>query len=110
MPACGQKNIFRIKKRETLKNIIQSYNEIEKYKEVNSELVKNILDEAAKINQNIHTLAYKPSRHNERNTWLEKRVQFEGYNIKFTTLEVLKLIEKSTLNLNSNVILFDTDG
>ncbi len=29
------------------------YNEIEKYKEVNSELVKNILDEAAKINQNI---------------------------------------------------------
>ena len=29
------------------------YNEIEKYKDVNSELVKNILDEAAKINQNI---------------------------------------------------------
>ena len=31
----------------------KNYNEIEKYKEVNSELVKNILDEAAKINQNI---------------------------------------------------------
>ncbi len=31
----------------------KEYNEIEKYKEINSELVKNILDEAAKINQNI---------------------------------------------------------
>ena len=31
----------------------KNYNEIEKYKGVNSELVKNILDEAAKINQNI---------------------------------------------------------
>ena len=31
----------------------KNYNEIEKYKEINSELVKNILDEAAKINQNI---------------------------------------------------------
>jgi alkylation response protein AidB-like acyl-CoA dehydrogenase len=31
----------------------KNYNEIEKYKEVNSDLVKNILDEAAKINQNI---------------------------------------------------------
>ena len=31
----------------------KNYNEIEKYKEVNSELVKNILDEAAKINQKI---------------------------------------------------------
>ena len=31
----------------------QNYNELEKYKEVNSALVKNILDEAAKINQNI---------------------------------------------------------
>ena len=31
----------------------KSYNEIEKYKEVNSELVKDILEEAAKINQNI---------------------------------------------------------
>jgi len=31
----------------------KNYNEIEKYKEVNTELVKNILDEAAKINQNI---------------------------------------------------------
>ena len=29
------------------------YNEIEKYKEVNSELVKDILDEAAKINQDL---------------------------------------------------------
>ncbi len=29
------------------------YNEIEKYKEINSELVKNILEEAAKINQNL---------------------------------------------------------
>ena len=29
------------------------YNEIEKYKEVNSELVKDILEEAAKINQNL---------------------------------------------------------
>tara|TARA_B100001121_G_scaffold199642_1_gene174604 strand:- start:3814 stop:5577 length:1764 start_codon:yes stop_codon:yes gene_type:complete len=31
----------------------KNYNEIEKYKEVNSELVKNILEEAAKINKNI---------------------------------------------------------
>jgi len=31
----------------------KNYNEIQKYKEVNSELVKNILDEAAKINQNL---------------------------------------------------------
>tara|TARA_Y100000590_G_scaffold287310_1_gene323449 strand:- start:824 stop:2047 length:1224 start_codon:yes stop_codon:yes gene_type:complete len=31
----------------------KNYNDIEKYKEVNSELVKDILDEAAKINQNI---------------------------------------------------------
>ena len=31
----------------------KNYNEIEKYKEVNSELVRNILDEAAKINENI---------------------------------------------------------
>jgi len=31
----------------------ENYNEIEKYKDVNSELVKNILDEAAKINQNL---------------------------------------------------------
>ncbi len=31
----------------------KSYNELEKYKDVNSELVKDILDEAAKINQNL---------------------------------------------------------
>ena len=31
----------------------KSYNEIEKYKEITSELVKDILQEAAKINQNI---------------------------------------------------------
>jgi len=31
----------------------KNYNEIKKYQEVNSELVKNILDEAAKINQNL---------------------------------------------------------
>ena len=31
----------------------KNYNELEKYKEVTSDLVKNILDEAAKINQNI---------------------------------------------------------
>ena len=31
----------------------KNYNEIEKYKEVNSELVKDILEEAAKISQNI---------------------------------------------------------
>jgi alkylation response protein AidB-like acyl-CoA dehydrogenase len=31
----------------------KSYNEIEKYKEVNSDLVKDILNEAAKINENI---------------------------------------------------------
>jgi alkylation response protein AidB-like acyl-CoA dehydrogenase len=37
---------------ENLRNN-KNYNEIEKYKEVSSELVKNILDEAAKINQNI---------------------------------------------------------
>ncbi|WP_415278165.1 acyl-CoA dehydrogenase family protein [Candidatus Pelagibacter sp. Uisw_094] len=31
----------------------KNYNDLEKYKEVNSELVKDILDEAAKINQNL---------------------------------------------------------
>ena len=31
----------------------KNYNELEKYKDVNIELVKDILDEAAKINQNI---------------------------------------------------------
>ncbi len=31
----------------------KNYNEIDKYKDVSSELVKNILDEAAKINQNL---------------------------------------------------------
>ncbi len=31
----------------------KNYNEIEKYKEVTADLVKNILEEAAKINQNI---------------------------------------------------------
>ena len=31
----------------------QRYNEIEKYKEINSELVKGILEEAAKINENL---------------------------------------------------------
>ena len=31
----------------------KKYNEIEKYKEVNTELVKDILDEAAKITQNL---------------------------------------------------------
>jgi len=31
----------------------KNYNEIEQYKEINSELVKDILEEAAKINQNI---------------------------------------------------------
>ena len=31
----------------------KNYNELEKYSEVNSELVKDILDEAAKINQNL---------------------------------------------------------
>jgi len=31
----------------------KNYNEIEKYKEVNSELVKDILVEAAKINENL---------------------------------------------------------
>jgi len=31
----------------------KNYNEIEKFKEINSDLVKDILDEAAKINQNI---------------------------------------------------------
>ena len=31
----------------------KNYNELEKYKEVNTELVKDILEEAAKINQNL---------------------------------------------------------
>ena len=31
----------------------KNYNELEKYKEVSSELVKDILEEAAKINQNL---------------------------------------------------------
>ena len=36
----------------------KNYNEIEKFKEINSELVKDILDQAAKINKEIvHPLA-----------------------------------------------------
>ena len=36
----------------------QHYNEIEKFKDINSDLVKDILDQAAKINQElIHPLA-----------------------------------------------------
>ncbi len=31
----------------------KNYNELEKYKDVSSELVKDILEEAAKINQNL---------------------------------------------------------
>ena len=31
----------------------KNYNEIEKYKEITTELVKDVLQEAAKINQNI---------------------------------------------------------
>ena len=31
----------------------KNYNELEKYKEVSSDLVRDILEEAAKINQNI---------------------------------------------------------
>ena len=31
----------------------KNYNEIDKYKEVTTDLVKNILEEAAKINQNL---------------------------------------------------------
>ena len=31
----------------------KNYNDLEKYKEVNSELVKDILEEAAKINKNL---------------------------------------------------------
>jgi len=31
----------------------KNYNDLEKYKEVNSEFVKDILEEAAKINQNL---------------------------------------------------------
>ena len=37
---------------ENLRNN-KNYNEIEKYKDVTPDLVKNILEEAAKINQNI---------------------------------------------------------
>ena len=32
---------------------IKCYNELEKYKDVTPDLVKNILEEAAKINQNL---------------------------------------------------------
>ena len=50
----------------------KNYNEIEKYKEVNSELVKNILDEAAKISQNIILPLAKSG--DENPTVLENRV------------------------------------
>ena len=39
----------------------KNYNEIEKYKEVTPDLVKNILEEAAKISQNICLLYTSPS-------------------------------------------------
>ena len=50
----------------------KNYNEIEKYKEVNSELVKNILEEAAKINQNLILPLAKAG--DENPTVLEKGV------------------------------------
>jgi hypothetical protein len=40
----------------------KNYNELEKYKEVNSDLVKDILEEAAKINQNLITTISKIRR------------------------------------------------
>ena len=49
----------------------KNYNEIEKYKEVNSELVKNILEEAAKINQNLILPLAKTGEENP--TVLEKK-------------------------------------
>ena len=42
----------------------KNYNEIEKYKDINSELVKDILQQAAKINQElILPLAKLPYKH-----------------------------------------------
>ena len=64
----------------------KNYNEIEKYKEVNSELVKNILDEAAKINQNIILPLAKSG--DENPTILENGV-----------VELLPGIKKLMLNL-----------
>ena len=50
----------------------KNYNELEKYKEVSSELVKDILEEAAKINQNLILPLAKIG--DENSAVLEKRV------------------------------------
>ncbi len=42
----------------------KNYNEIEKYKEVNSELVKDILVEASKINENLILLLFNSNNSN----------------------------------------------
>ena len=39
----------------------KNYNEIDKFKEVNSELVKDILEQAAKINQELISLYFSIS-------------------------------------------------
>ena len=51
---------------ENLRNN-NNYNEIEKYKEITPDLVKNILEEAAKINQNLILPLAKIGDENLRN-------------------------------------------
>ena len=76
----------------------KNYNEIEKYKEVNSELVKNILDEAAKINQNIILPLAKSG--DENPTVLENAVQRvldEGLRTKDILSKGMKQVSTSEM-------------
>ena len=78
----------------------KNYNEIEKYKEVNSELVKDILEEAAKINQNIILPLAKSG--DENPTVLENGVVRTppGYKEAYTNLlKMVGLLYLATQNM-----------
>ena len=68
----------------------KNYNEIDKYKEVTPELVKNILEEAAKINQNIILPLAKSG--DENPTVLENGVVKHRQVIKKLTKNLLKMV------------------
>ena len=68
----------------------KNYNEIEKYKEVNSDLVKDILEEAAKINQNLNITIAKMAG-DENPTKLENGVVRTPPGYKEAYKNILKM-------------------
>ena len=68
----------------------KNYNELEKYKEVSSELVKDILEEAAKINQNLILPLAKIG--DENPAVLENGVVRTPQVIKKRTKNILKMV------------------